>query len=71
MSGRRSPKGWDMPYCARSFIGCEPFAIMLGDDIVDSPEPCLKQMIDVYEQYSATILGVQQVPDSEVSSTAL
>lgn len=54
-------------YCARSFAGNEPFAILLGDDIVDSSVPCLKQMIDVYEQYNATVLGVQQVPDSEVS----
>lgn len=54
-------------YCARSFTGNEPFAILLGDDIVDSSVPCLKQMIDVYEQYNATVLGVQQVPDSEVS----
>lgn len=54
-------------YCARSFIGSEPFAILLGDDIVDSSVPCLKQMIDVYEKYNTTILGVQQVPKSEVS----
>jgi len=54
-------------YCARSFIGSEPFAILLGDDIVDSSVPCLKQMIDVYEKYNTTILGVQQVPESEVS----
>lgn len=54
-------------YCARSFIGNEPFAILLGDDIVDSSVPCLKQMIDIYEKYNTTILGVQQVPESEVS----
>jgi UTP--glucose-1-phosphate uridylyltransferase len=33
-------------YCARKFIGIEPFAVLLGDDIVDSSTPCLKQMID-------------------------
>ena len=54
-------------YCARSFIGNEPFAILLGDDIVDSSVPCLKQMIDIYEKYNTTVLGVQQVPESEVS----
>ena len=65
---QKEPKGLGHAiYCARSFIGDEPFAILLGDDIVDSSVPCLKQMIDVYEEYGATVLGVQQVPDSEVS----
>ncbi len=65
---QKEPKGLGHAiYCARSFIGNEPFAILLGDDIVDSAVPCLKQMIDVYEEYNATILGVQQVPCSEVS----
>ena len=54
-------------YCAKSFIGDEPFAVLLGDDIVDSDRPCLKQMIDVFDQYKTTVLGVQTVPHSEVS----
>lgn len=54
-------------YCARSFIGDEPFAVLLGDDIVCSDVPCLKQMMEVYEELQATILGVQKVPDTEVS----
>lgn len=53
--------------CARSFIDNEPFAVLLGDDIVDSKVPCLKQLIDVYEEYQTTVLGVQNVPDSDVS----
>jgi UTP--glucose-1-phosphate uridylyltransferase len=48
-------------YCAKSFVGNEPFAVLLGDDVVDSQKPCLKQMIEVYEQYNSTILGVQPV----------
>ena len=48
-------------YCAKSFVGNEPFAVLLGDDIVDSQKPCLKQMIEVFEQYNSTILGVQPV----------
>ena len=48
-------------YCARSFVGDEPFAVLLGDDIIDSQKPCLKQMMEVFEQYNSTILGVQSV----------
>lgn len=48
-------------YCAKSFVGNEPFAVLLGDDVVDSQKPCLKQMIEVFEQYNSTILGVQPV----------
>ncbi|HEX2947392.1 MAG TPA: UTP--glucose-1-phosphate uridylyltransferase GalU [Clostridia bacterium] len=54
-------------YCARSFIDNEPFAVLLGDDIVDSGTPCLKQLIDVYNTYNTTILGVQRVPEEDVS----
>lgn len=53
-------------YCARSFIGNEPFAVLLGDDIVDSEEPCIKQLIDVYNEYKTTIIGVQEVPSEDV-----
>lgn len=55
-------------YCARNFIGDEPFAVMLGDDIVDSPGyPCLKQMIDLYEKEQCTILGVKEVAKQDIS----
>ncbi len=54
-------------YCARSFIGNEPFAVLLGDDIVDAEVPCLKQMIEVYGEYRTSILGVQHVADDDVS----
>ncbi|MHB8065214.1 MAG: UTP--glucose-1-phosphate uridylyltransferase GalU [Ruminiclostridium sp.] len=53
-------------YCAKSFIGDEPFAVLLGDDIVDSKTPCIKQLIDVYDEYQTTILGVQKVPLKDV-----
>ncbi|MDK2902939.1 MAG: UTP--glucose-phosphate uridylyltransferase [Clostridiales bacterium] len=53
-------------YCARSFIGNEPFAVLLGDDVIDSKTPCLKQLIDVYNEYKTTVLGVQQVPWDKV-----
>lgn len=54
-------------YCARKFIGDEPFAVLLGDDIVVAEKPCLRQLLDVYEKYGGSILGVQPVPREEVS----
>ncbi|SDY76977.1 UTP--glucose-1-phosphate uridylyltransferase GalU [Tindallia californiensis] len=64
---QKEPKGLGHAiYCAKSFIGNEPFAVMLGDDIVDAKTPCLQQMTSVYNEYKTTILGVQEVPRSEV-----
>ncbi|MCY9514124.1 UTP--glucose-1-phosphate uridylyltransferase GalU [Paenibacillus apiarius] len=54
-------------WCARKFIGNEPFAVLLGDDIVQADTPCLKQMLEVFEQYESSIVGVQPVPWEEVS----
>lgn len=54
--------------CAKQFVGNEPFAVLLGDDIVDASVPCLKQLIDVYEDYGGSVLGVQEVPRDKVSS---
>jgi UTP--glucose-1-phosphate uridylyltransferase len=48
-------------HCAKSFIGNEPFAVLLGDDIVHAKEPCLKQMMDVFEKKGNSILGCQPV----------
>ncbi|HCP14704.1 MAG TPA: UTP--glucose-1-phosphate uridylyltransferase [Peptococcaceae bacterium] len=65
---QKEPKGLGHAiYCARYFIGNEPFAVLLGDDIVYSQKPCLRQMIDVYNEYRTTILGVQEVSDEDVS----
>ncbi|GAB7387925.1 UTP--glucose-1-phosphate uridylyltransferase GalU [Bacillaceae bacterium] len=52
-------------YCARKFIGNEPFAVLLGDDIVQNETPCLRQLIDVYERFGQTVVGVQEVPWEE------
>jgi len=52
-------------WCARNFIGDEPFAVLLGDDIVQSDTPCIKQLIDQYEATGSSVIGVQQVPDAE------
>ena len=53
-------------HCAKSFVGNEPFAVMLGDDVVDSEVPCLKQLIDCFNEYKTTILGVQTVDPKNV-----
>lgn len=53
-------------HCAKAFVGNEPFAVLLGDDVVDAEVPCLKQLIDVYESHSSTILGVQEVDTRDV-----
>ena len=53
-------------YCAKTFVGNEPFAVMLGDDIVDSDVPCLKQLLECYKEYKTSILGVQPVPQEDV-----
>ncbi len=48
-------------YCARKFIGNEPFAVLLGDDLVHSDKPCLQQLIEVYNQQEKSVIGVQRV----------
>lgn len=48
-------------YCARKIIGEEPFAVLLGDDVIKAEVPCLKQMLKVHETYGGSILGVQEV----------
>lgn len=53
-------------YCAHRFAEHEPFAVLLGDDIIRSEKPCLKQMMEVYEEYEASVIGVQPVPNTEV-----
>ncbi|MFC9775370.1 UTP--glucose-1-phosphate uridylyltransferase GalU [Paenibacillus chitinolyticus] len=51
---------------AKQFIGSEPFAVLLGDDIMVSDPPALRQMIHLYEETGRQVIGVKPVPDSEV-----
>jgi len=65
---QKEPKGLGHAiYCAKSFIGNEPFAVLLGDDIVYADKPCLKQMIESYDEYKTSILGVQEVAKENVT----
>ncbi len=54
--------------CARDFVGNEPFAVLLGDDIIDGGRPCLGQLLDVYRKYRGTVLALEQVPMESISS---
>lgn len=59
----------DAILCARSFVGDEPFAVLLGDDVVYHPErSALRQLIDIYEEMGGSVLGCQIVSDEQVSS---
>ena len=59
----------DAILCAKAFMGDEPFAVLLGDDVVYNPEkPALRQLIDVYDKTGGSVLGCQMVPDEKVSS---
>lgn len=63
---QKEPKGLGHAvWCARKFIGHEPFAVLLGDDIIQSDVPGVKQLIDEYEKTQSSIIGVQEVPEDE------
>ncbi|WP_332275209.1 UTP--glucose-1-phosphate uridylyltransferase GalU [Bacillus velezensis] len=63
---QKEPKGLGHAvWCARNFIGDEPFAVLLGDDIVQAEKPGLRQLMDEYEKTLSSIIGVQQVPESD------
>ncbi|MDG5472602.1 UTP--glucose-1-phosphate uridylyltransferase GalU [Jeotgalibacillus sp. ET6] len=65
---QKEPKGLGHAiWCARKFIGNEPFAVLLGDDIVQAEKPCLKQLMEQYSRYNASIIGVQPVREEDVS----
>lgn len=57
----------DAIYCASRFIGNEPFAVLLGDDIVRSEKPCLRQLMEVFNRYSTSVVGVQEVNHEDVN----
>jgi len=53
---------------ARELVGNEPFAVILGDDVIDAEPPAIKQLIDVYQQLDGPVLAVERVPLDEISS---
>ena len=64
---QKEPKGLGHAiWCARNFIGDEPFAVLLGDDIIESSKPCLLQMMEQYEKIRTPLLAVQEVEFEEL-----
>ncbi|MBM3817690.1 MAG: UTP--glucose-1-phosphate uridylyltransferase GalU [Acidimicrobiia bacterium] len=53
---------------AKNLIGEEPFAVILGDDVIDANPPALKQMIDVYQRVGGPVIAVERVPDEDIPS---
>lgn len=65
---QKEPKGLGHAiWCARKFIGNEPFAVLLGDDVVKSETPCIKQLINQFEVVNSSIIGVKHVPYEETN----
>jgi len=65
---QKEPKGLGHAIlCAKTFVGNEPFAVLLGDDVVYSEKPCLKQLMDCYDEYKTSVLGVQTVDEKDVN----
>jgi UTP--glucose-1-phosphate uridylyltransferase len=53
---------------ARELVGDEPFAVMLGDDIIDAKVPCMKQMIGAFEEHQGPVIALQRVPKESISA---
>lgn len=54
--------------CAREFVAGEPFAVLLGDDIIDAEKPCLAQLMDVFNNCGGSVVALEQVPMESISS---
>jgi len=53
---------------ARDLVDQEPFAVVLSDDVIDAPKPCLQQLLDVYNEYGASVLALMEVPHDRISA---
>ena len=67
---QKDPKGLGHAIlCAKPFVGNEPFAVMLGDDIIiNNEQPCLRQLINVHNKYRSSVIAVEKVPMENISS---
>jgi UTP--glucose-1-phosphate uridylyltransferase len=64
-----APRGLgDAVLCARRHVGSEPFAVLLGDDIIDAPTPCTKQLLEVFDREKCSVVAVERVPRGKVQS---
>ena len=55
-------------YCAKNIVGDEPFAVLLADDLVNADRPCLKQMMDIYNEKGGNVVAIEEVPREKTSS---
>lgn len=63
---QQSPRGLGHAVlCAKQIVGNEPFAVLLGDDLVDSPVPCIKQMTDVFEKHGKSVVALMELEKEE------
>src|SRR5436190_657693 len=53
---------------AKELVGNEPFAVVLADDIIDAEVPCIRQLLEVYEQYNASVIALMEVPSEQISA---
>lgn len=66
---QREPRGLgDAVLCARRFVGDEPFALLLGDDIFTGPKPCIAQLLEVHRREGAGVMALERVPRERVSA---
>ena len=64
---QKAPKGLGHAvWCAKSFVGNEPFAVLYGDDIIESDVPTTKELIDIYEKYNKLTVGVKEVTREQI-----
>jgi UTP--glucose-1-phosphate uridylyltransferase len=52
--------------CARDLVGEEPFAVLLSDDLIDAPSPCLRQLLEISEEKKESVIALRRVPEHEV-----
>ena len=52
--------------CARDLVGDEPFAVMLADDLIDSETPCIRQLLEIFEQKNESVIALMEVPQEDV-----
>src|SRR5213079_1629076 len=53
---------------AKELVGPEPFAVVLSDDVIEASTPCIRQLLDVYEYFGASVLALMEVPRESISS---
>jgi UTP--glucose-1-phosphate uridylyltransferase len=69
---QKNPKGLgDAVLCAKTFVGKEPFAVLLGDDIIKSRIPCTKQLIDIYGKHKSSVIAVEKILKEKIPTKGI